>query len=325
MLDRLPPDLAALAASQSGALLGSQITAALAPRGPQRLVAGGVVKKLWHNGYAPVPVPRSMDGRDPGGPDTDAIRRLPWPDPHVRLAAAALTLRYPVIACSNTAAQVHGFDLTGDERTHVLAVQDFASHLDGVVKHRIHPVRPTPVIAGCRVTDAAETAVRIAARARRPEHILAGLDAAMRFAGVDVDDFRAVADDLRIRGIRLVREVLPYADHRAESPGESWLRWVCVEAGFPPPTPQVWVTAGPGRQYRVDLGWDGLKVACEYDGVEFHTGAALTRDRRKYNDLRDLGWLAHGVTSSMIWDHRPTLVRQVGAMLSIRGAESASR
>ena len=33
----------------------------------------------------------------------------------------------------------------------------------------------------------------------------------------------------------------PLADRRAESPPESWLRWVCHDAGFPPPVPQFWV------------------------------------------------------------------------------------
>ena len=303
MPDGLPSELADLAAAQHGALLGAQITAVVGDRGLVRLASSGLVKKLWHNGYVAV---------GPGG-DLPEVT-----DPRTRLTVAALTLGRPVTGCSHTAAQLDGFDLTDDPLTHVLAAVDTPSHLQGLVTHRTRSVRPARLRDGHWVTDAAETAVRIAAGHRRPERMLAVLDRAMRFTGVDVADFRAVADDLRIRGIRLVREVLPYADLRAESPGESWLRWVCIEAGFPSPTPQVWVRVRPGVEYRVDLGWEELKVACEYDGVEFHTGAALTKDRRKYNDLRELGWLAHAATGSMIWNQRPALVRQVGALLAAR-------
>lgn len=219
----------------------------------------------------------------------------------------------------HTAAQIHGFDLTEDTRTHIQAAHDWSSELTGLTQHRYTPARPDVMVSGMRCTDPAETVVRVACRRQQPEKVLAVLDAALHRCPVEVDQLAEVATRLRIRGIRLVRELIPLADGRSESPGESWLRWVCLEAGFPAPTPQIWVILEGSVRRRIDLGWPELRVGCEDDGIEFHTGAALTRDRNRYNELQRAGWLLQGVTSSMIWSGRRKLVAQIRSMLVERG------
>src|ERR1700712_1493396 len=149
-----------------------------------------------------------------------------------------------------------------------------------------------------------------------PAKVLAVLDAAMATYSVDQPSLLEVAAELRIRGIRMVRELIPHTDHRAEAPGESWLRWVCIEAALPLPTPQLWVTAERGERYRLDLAWSEHRAGCEYEGVEFHTGEALTKDRARYNALARAGWRMHAVTSPMIWRERRNLVADIRSMLA---------
>ena len=293
----LPPELLRTAHGQRGVLLGSQIAAVVGRRRLVRLVREGALVRLWRNAYA-----------------------LPGcaAEPSARIRALEMTVGGTVIACLHTAAELFGFDIEADSRTHVLADHDWPNGTPEVRQHRIQPVRPSTTFNGCRVTDLAETVVRMTCRETDPARMLAVLDRALNRTSVGRAELAQVAADLHIRQICLARELIPFADGRAESPGESWLRWVCLEAGFPAPTPQIRVRDEYGNALRIDLGWEDRRVGCEYEGVEFHTAGALTRDRSRYNTLGRLGWLMHGVTSPMIWQHRRALVAEVGTLLSQR-------
>jgi very-short-patch-repair endonuclease len=74
------------------------------------------------------------------------------------------------------------------------------------------------------------------------------------------------------------------------------------------------------RWFRLDLAWPRIKVALEYDGVEFHTGRALTNDRARHNALAAQGWTVLSVTAPMLWSGRDALVQQIGFELRHRGA-----
>ena len=130
----------------------------------------------------------------------------------------------------------------------------------------------------------------------------------------------SVGDELHVTRVGMVRGLLALADPRAESPPESWLRWVCHNAGLPPPEPQFWVECAHGRWFRLDLAWPEFRLGLEYDGVEFHTGRALTNDRARHNALAAQGWTVLSVTAPMFWDGREQLIRQVATELARRGA-----
>ena len=161
-----------------------------------------------------------------------------------RLTAAELTLGRSVTACLDTAAELHGFSTHRDPDTHVLG--DARSTLGALKVHRMPPIRPLRQRRFAAV-DPAETAVRLAAAAANPPRALAVLDAALRSASSSREMLAAVADESHLTRIGLVRTLVPLADPRAESPPESWLRWVCHDAGFPPPEPQFWVQCANER------------------------------------------------------------------------------
>jgi len=63
-----------------------------------------------------------------------------------------------------------------------------------------------------------------------------------------------------------------------------------------------------------------LRLGLEYDGVEFHTGKALTRDRARLNALTRAGWTIQSVTAPMLWGGRAQLVAELREDLRLRGA-----
>ncbi len=150
--------------------------------------------------------------------------------------------------------------------------------------------------------------------------MLAVLDAALRSGAVaDPQALIDFADRLSVNRIRKVRPIAPWADGRAESPPESWLRWAILDAELPPPVPQVTVVTPSGRVRRFDLGWPEYRVGCDFDGVEFHTGEALHHDRVRMNDLTAADWRNLYITNQMIWYDRAAMLGRVEALLRSRG------
>jgi hypothetical protein len=110
------------------------------------------------------------------------------------------------------------------------------------------------------------------------------------------------------RGMRNARLALDLVDSGAESPRETWLRLLLIRAGFPRPTTQIPVYDAYGQLVAIlDMGWQDIKVAVDYEGDQHRT------DRRRFNkDIRraeavtELGWIDVRVTAedtegSIIW------------------------
>lgn len=85
--------------------------------------------------------------------------------------------------------------------------------------------------------------------------------------------------------------LLPLADPRGESPMETRLRLLLVDAGTPPPAAQFEVRAADGTLAgRVDLAWPEHRLAVEYDGDHHRTPEQFRRDVYRLNHLRLAGW-----------------------------------
>jgi very-short-patch-repair endonuclease len=103
------------------------------------------------------------------------------------------------------------------------------------------------------------------------------------------------------RGVQGARVVLGRADARAESPGESLVRWWIAESGLPAPDLQVAVHTRLGWRW-VDLGWPDLHLALEFDGrVKYGPdGASAARavfeEKRRHDALQEEGWSVLRVT-----------------------------
>jgi len=86
------------------------------------------------------------------------------------------------------------------------------------------------------------------------------------------------------RGVERARVSLDLVDAGSQSPKETWLRLVLVQAGLPRPQTQIPVLDEFGDVIAyLDMGWEDVKVAVEYDGEQHRN------DRRQYTwDIRRL-------------------------------------
>ncbi|OBJ51936.1 hypothetical protein [Mycobacterium sp. 1423905.2] len=145
-------------------------------------------------------------------------------------------------------------------------------------------------VNGLPVTNPVWTAFDLARHLPRGMAVahLDALSAATGLAAGDVAEL--LARHRGARNIRRCRRALALMDGGAQSPKESWLRLLVMDAGLPRPVTQIKVTDGHFVAY-LDMGWEEPMVALEYDGEQHRT------DRRQYvKDLRrgemiaELGW-----------------------------------
>jgi very-short-patch-repair endonuclease len=147
-------------------------------------------------------------------------------------------------------------------------------------------------LRGLRVTTRERTAFDIGRRGRLDDAI-ARLDALGNATGFKAEDVLAIADRHRgARGLPQLRAALELYDPGAESPKETWLRLLVIRAGYPRPRTQIPVLSPDGRRwYRLDMGWEDIKLALEYDG-DHHRSDPLVfaKDIQRSEDLDELGW-----------------------------------
>lgn len=234
----------------------------------------------------------------------------------LRLRGLDLATNTTVTTCMGTAAEAHGFDTERPNNLHVLNPdgQQLRS-ADGLVVHRREGA-PLTVVAGRPVTAPAWTAVEVARSLRRPR-ALATLDAALRSGTCTSAGLRvAAARQSGRRGIVAARELIGVASPQAESPMESEARLVMIDGGLPPPVLQYEVVDLRGETWRLDFAWPELRVAAEYDGVDWHSGPeAFLRDRHRSAALQDLGWVVVPMVAADIRYRHADLIRRLKSRL----------
>ena len=151
---------------------------------------------------------------------------------------------------------------------------------------------------------------------------VAYLDALMRATGTKVHEVLEVADRHRgARGLRQLERALQLVDPGSQSPKETWLRLLLVRAGLPRPTTQIPVTAADGAQlplYYLDMGWEDLMVAVEYDGEHHRLDRwQYTKDIRRREALDRLGWIVIRVIAA---DDPADIVARVRDALELRAS-----
>ena len=261
-------DLLQLFDTQGGVATSGQILKHLTRRRFESAVNSGALERIWHGIYC-----------------------MGKPTQGLRLRGLDLACGKRVAVCLGTAAALFGFDTEQPRDLHVLDPPGCAlRNADGLKVHR-RDGAPLVVADGRRATAPAWTAVEVARSLYRPR-ALATLDAALRSATCSLPElWRAAAEQKGRRGIVAVRNLLPLADARSESPMESEARLVMIDGGLPIPELQYEVLDGNGDLRRLDFAWLQHRVAAEYDGTASHSGPeAMRRDRRRQAALMDVDW-----------------------------------
>jgi hypothetical protein len=168
--------------------------------------------------------------------------------------------------------------------------------------------REVSVVNGIRITSPERTAFDIGRILPRRSAVPI-LDALVSATHLKIGNVVALADiNPGVRHVRRLRSTLRLVDGGAESPQESRLRLLLVEAGLPPPETQIEFTDEFGfPRIRVDMGWREWRVAVEYDGVQ-HWSDRYQRswDIDRIAMLEALGWVVVRVSAEML--SRPDVI-----------------
>jgi hypothetical protein len=170
------------------------------------------------------------------------------------------------------------------------------------------------------VTTAARTVVDLARTMPFTDGVMAA-DAALKEEKTTKPELLGVLDTCRgWPGVKQARQVVEFADERAESPLESAARVVFDRSGLEPPELQATVH-GPGFAARADFLWRERKVIAEADGLAKYNNrkdliAQLDRDRL----LRDAGYRVVHFTWRELFETPEVVLARIRQALAGKGA-----
>lgn len=237
--------------------------------------------------------------------------------PLIRARAAWLWSRRRGIVAGNSAAAVHGakwvdldapFEMIHSNRNPIAGLRVRTEEIadDEILR-----------VDGIPVTSAARTALDIGCWYPR-DNAVAALDAlaqATDLKAADVDLLAQRHD--RRRGIQRARTALDLMDGGAQSPQETWLRLILIDAGLPRPQTQIPVFDGPGDPFAyLDMGWEDIKVAVEYDGEEHQSSNwRYNWDLRRAERIQRQDWINVRIAAG---ERKTDILRRVNAARACR-------
>jgi hypothetical protein len=177
------------------------------------------------------------------------------------------------------------------------------------------------VVEGMRVTSPARTALDLASRHPLGTAV-AAIDALAQAVDVKMADVGLLVDRYRgRRGMKSARAAIELVDGGAQSPKETWLRLLLMRAGFPRPQTQIVVRNEWGwTEAHLDMGWEDILVAVEYDGDQHRSSRAqYVKDIRRTEMLERYGWIVVRVVAE---DHPDDVVRRVARARAIGTSRS---
>jgi very-short-patch-repair endonuclease len=209
---------------------------------------------------------------------------------------------------SKWADDVHLVDVIHDNRRSPPGIE---THRDRIDEDEID------LVAGISVTSPARTALDFGCWYPTMTAV-AGIDALARATEIKAADVELLVRRYAGRkGIVRARQAVELFDSGAQSPKESWLRVVLIQADLPRPRTQIPVFDGFGDVVAyLDMGWEGIKVGVEYDGEQHRNDRRqYTWDIRRLEMLERLGWIVIRVVAG---DRPAEVIRRVRAALARR-------
>jgi predicted transcriptional regulator of viral defense system len=232
------------------------------------------------------------------------------------LAIGAVIRRNPgLIASHESAAYLHGLDVllpAGTMTPQVTLTRRPQAPGRALVRGVLIRVATVPddhvtEVLGIPVTTAARSVMDIARTTGFMEGVVAA-DSALRSRVAIQVEFAVILESCaQWRGVVRAREVIGFADGRAESVLESVARVRFAQFGIPSPALQANISGAQGFIGRADFCWHGYQTVAEADGALKYADqgperarAQLARDQR----FRDAGWETFHFTWREIY-HEP--------------------
>jgi hypothetical protein len=233
----------------------------------------------------------------------------------LRIRAAWLWSRRTGTVAGAAAAALHGAKWIPDD-VPVELMYPNSRPPNGVLTRRdVLAGGETLTMDGRSVTTSERTAFDIGRRGAVRSAVVR-LDALARATGFKVDDVLRVAKcHPGSPGLRRLEAALELVDPGAQSPRESYLRLLLIDAGLPRPRTQIPVLGGDAIPFAfLDLGWDDRMVAVEYDGDHHRTDRRqYVKDIQRVEMLERMGWIVVRIVAE---DRPAAIVRRVRAALA---------
>ncbi|HEX2773457.1 MAG TPA: DUF559 domain-containing protein [Micromonosporaceae bacterium] len=221
--------------------------------------------------------------------------------------AAALVLPPGAAIGGRSAAYLWGVDLLArDSRVSVVVPRSarMRSHPGLTAAHAVLPDTDVTRFAGIPVTTPVRTAFDLGRSGARVDALIA-VDALLNRRVVKLEALRSyAAGHAGWPGTALLRELLSLAEPLSESPMETRLRLLLVDAGAPRPVAQYDVRDARGRFIaRLDLAYPALRIALEYEGDQHRERDHFRQDVSRLNALRAAGWIVLRFTADDVLRH----------------------
>lgn len=224
-----------------------------------------------------------------------------------RAAAAWLWSARQAVIAGSTAAALHGAEWVADDAPVELIWSNARPPRQVVTRNDLLLDGEVLQLHGMAVTTAERTAFDLGRRGGFGDSV-ARLDALARATDFKPADVLLLAERHRhTRGLRRLERALDLVDSGAQSPKETWLRLMLIDEGFPRPRTQIPVLGPDGNPiYYLDMGWENLKLAVEYDGIQH--ADALGYDIERHDYIAGVGWTVVKVAAGQ---RRPGIIRRV--------------
>jgi hypothetical protein len=188
------------------------------------------------------------------------------------------------------------------------------------------PAPDLTTFAGITLTTPLRTAFDLGRRLPRSD-ALAAIDALAHRRTISLTRLIAFTDNRPgWPGCRRLRSVIELAEPLTESPMETKLRLLLIDAGAPPLTAQHDIRDPRGKLIgRADLAYPQWRIAIEYEGDHHRERAQFRRDVARLNNLRAAGWLVLRFTADDVLRRPKSVINQVAAAIRERRAWSAQQ
>ena len=210
-----------------------------------------------------------------------------------RIAAAWLWSRRRGVVCGLAASALHGAKWVDTDVPIELVSPNHRAPAGVITRNTTLSDDELINRGSMKMTTVERTAFDLA-RSGGVRQAVARLDALAAAKHYKDEDVRELARrHPRVREIRRLDGVLDLVDAGAESPQESRVRLLLMDNGFPRPATQIPVPGPDGLpRYYLDMGWEDIMVAVEYDGEHHRKDTpSYRRDIVRLEYIQSLGWI----------------------------------
>ena len=283
------------------------------PRDIRHARYSGTVRHLGRGLYGP---------RGDGSPDELQIATL-----------QALTCGLPRAVSHQTAAAIYGmldeplhppFHITSPRRSSRVKSRRVVGHRSDVPASHIWTWRGIPVTSPAwtwtdlAINSSLVEALILADRSIRPGRPAFGQRAEPLVALEHLRE--ALTARGRANGIRTAAQALDLARIGVDSPQETRLRFYMHEAGLPEPEVNVWLLDEQGQHVvQPDMTLRRWRLAIQYDGEDYHSGAQMRKDVWRTERTEALGWKEVRITKDHMYGGGRAAIAKIERELRGRG------